>query len=234
MLKSITFTGVDSRTDLDRLSTITSKYDIEFGVLVSLIRSGTYPRYPSITTITNLFRHNLNLSCHFCGALAYDFGSGAGNTFRKYISDHIKEPCFKRFQFNISRCEIDDGLLRRNIDDFSAYLCRLSGDDIDKCRKSIILQVGSAGFHKSYYDIGTSFLFDVSGGKGIVPSTYPISVGECGYAGGISPDNVKRLLPKILEAAGLYDTWIDIESGVRDESDHFDLDLVETLLKNLQ
>lgn len=47
-------------------------------------------------------------------------------------------------------------------------------------------------------------LYDSSGGRGILPNSYRLPVGDfCGYSGGLGPDNLEEQLPKILEAARL-------------------------------
>ena len=52
----------------------------------------------------------------------------------------------------------------------------------------------------------------------------------CGYAGGISPDTIENVLQS-LDHNVLGLTWIDMESGVRDDNDYLDLDKVEFILK---
>lgn len=56
-----------------------------------------------------------------------------------------------------------------------------------------------------------------------------------GYAGGIGPDNVLEVLGDILLANGIMDrpTWIDMETGVRDEHDRFDLARVQRVLEQV-
>lgn len=74
-----------------------------------------------------------------------------------------------------------------------------------------------------------SWLYDRSGGHGIVPEKFPPGPNYMvGYAGGINPDNVLDILDKI-EAN--YPFWIDMETGVRDENDKFDLNNVEKICK---
>jgi phosphoribosylanthranilate isomerase len=67
-------------------------------------------------------------------------------------------------------------------------------------------------------------LFDASGGRGISPADWPQAVNTtfCGYAGGLSPENVAQAVQIIGTRANRY--WIDMESGVRDERDRFSLE----------
>lgn len=67
-------------------------------------------------------------------------------------------------------------------------------------------------------------LFDLSGGRGRLPTRWPAApMGTMvGYAGGLNADNVAEAVSKIGPVAGDY--WIDMETGVRDADDRFDLD----------
>ena len=67
-LKHITFTGVDSKTDIDELVKIQMEYPIaEFGILTSVNWSENGNRYFNPADINNLVGKGLNLSCHVCG-----------------------------------------------------------------------------------------------------------------------------------------------------------------------
>jgi phosphoribosylanthranilate isomerase len=49
----------------------------------------------------------------------------------------------------------------------------------------------------------------------------------CGYAGGLSPENVVAQLEKIAVVSGDVPIWIDAETNLRsDQGQHFDLDRV--------
>lgn len=69
-------------------------------------------------------------------------------------------------------------------------------------------------------------LVDGSGGRGISPEKWlrPDSRQHCGFAGGLGPDNLKEQLPAILEAAGDYPFWVDMEGKLRDHNDRFDVE----------
>lgn len=75
-------------------------------------------------------------------------------------------------------------------------------------------------------------LFDTSGGIGRLPDEWPAAhKGYCGYAGGLSPDNLSEQIPKIIAAAGSESIWIDVETHVRSQDDRqFDLQKVERFL----
>ena len=65
----VTFTGIDSRTDIGRLCAIQKKYpEAEFGVLFSETRNGHENRYPDFKSIMQeLDGHQLNIAIHVCG-----------------------------------------------------------------------------------------------------------------------------------------------------------------------
>ena len=64
-----------------------------------------------------------------------------------------------------------------------------------------------------------SILFDASCGLGIEISTLPDPSGAipCGYAGGIGPSNIKKILEmvSVLEQPCEKKVWIDMESSLR-------------------
>ena len=77
-----------------------------------------------------------------------------------------------------------------------------------------------------------SVLFDSSGGKGRLLEKWPNSIENCGYAGGLAPDNVKEQLCLINSLVGKnVPIWIDAESSLRGY-DQFDLGKVEEFLIN--
>ena len=77
-------------------------------------------------------------------------------------------------------------------------------------------------------------LFDLSGGAGILPESWPKAKGEyCGYAGGLSPENLEEQLEKIKCVVDEdQKIWIDVETHVRSSDDkQFDLDKVRKFLE---
>lgn len=69
-----------------------------------------------------------------------------------------------------------------------------------------------------------SILVDASGGRGITPLSWsrPSVYKPVGFAGGLSPANLRRELPKIAGVAK-GDWWIDMESSLRGSDDWFSL-----------
>lgn len=77
-----------------------------------------------------------------------------------------------------------------------------------------------------------AMLIDLSGGRG--KETAPIKVMtwtgiSVGYAGGIGPDNVGKILSSLLSYDEQGSFWLDMETKVRTD-DWLDLDKVELVL----
>lgn len=68
-------------------------------------------------------------------------------------------------------------------------------------------------------------LIDGSGGRGISPAEWvrPRTHKQVGFAGGLGPHNLHEELPKI-EAVASGTWWIDMENGLRDACDWFDIE----------
>lgn len=74
-------------------------------------------------------------------------------------------------------------------------------------------------------------LFDASGGLGKLPESWPQPWAPyCGYAGGLSPENAEEQIAAIRRKANFARHWIDVETGVRDADDNFDLGKVHDFL----
>ena len=76
------------------------------------------------------------------------------------------------------------------------------------------------------------------GRDGVLPDKWPEPNGDyCGYAGGLSPDNLAEQLEKIDKAitnkdGGFYAIWIDAETHLRSpDNQRFDLDKVVKFLE---
>jgi phosphoribosylanthranilate isomerase len=76
-----------------------------------------------------------------------------------------------------------------------------------------------------------AILFDESAGRGVAPSSWsrPLDDHVCGYAGGISPDNIRTVLENLQTVVDDKPFWVDMETGVR-TNDQFDLEKVRKVL----
>lgn len=221
-IHTVTITGLDVNTDLHRLNYLQEQYPfVEWGVLLSETKTGTHPRYPHFNWIQLLTDQGFRLAGHLCGVWARDLVQGgriAAPEMRGLLS------LFSRFQLNISNLltSVDPNKLMDGIDTLSA---------------PAIVQVGKSGFGRLQECLselrvrGQQFLFDASGGRGVETPVWPKSFGlNCGYAGGLRPENLRENIYRIFDAAEDQTVWIDVESGVRDELDFLDLKKVEQFL----
>lgn len=202
----ITFTGVDAHTDLNRMIDLSEEYPCEWGILFSHKRQGNDIRYPARHVIDRILDAPVTFAAHLCGSIAANIMNG---------DYHIDVPltAFDRVQVNHVK-PLPDVL-----EEFSA-----------QWHRTVIGQSRSVSTFPTVRN-GVEWLYDPSGGNGLLPEEYPSNQGKAkvGYAGGINPDNVVEINEKVknLSPAGY---WLDMESGVRTD-DKFDLDKVEAVLK---
>ena len=220
-LSNITFTGIDGRTDLGVLWEIQQKYPmVEWGVLVAKNWKDNGNRYFNPSYLDSLENRGLNLSAHLCGSIARAAVRGDIEPFREWV-------CGYGYIFN--RCQLNVATSQNNpmSFDYSGEICNYFDE--------VILQQKSARevplFLNSKVSRHITCLLDASGGQGI---DTPIEIlnlpHKIGYAGGINADNVADKLSYLLENDGVYDFWIDMESGVR-TNDWFDTDKVWHILE---
>lgn len=202
----ITFTGVDEHTSLLGMETLARKYPVEWGVLFSPTRIGG--RYPPIEWVAKTFGSvcgPLALSAHLCGGHSRDLIK-TGELSNSLLSALISA-FFQRVQINTTDPDVNPARLL-------TWARGLKAAPILQCR-------GPFPFESS-----AAWLFDASGGRGEEPEDWPHAPRETarmiGYAGGLNPDNVRAHVERISLVASNY--WIDMESGVRDDNDRFDLD----------
>lgn len=217
MLTGVTFTGVDDDTDLNELLKVNAAYsNLEWGVLYGSTEGKS--RFPSLRTRQQLaLAPGLKCSLHFCGTPLRDLLVG-------------KLPPPKVFA-GFTRIQLNCGAL------FAGPPLELSMQWVSVVIDEIVVQVRDS---RQWYEILqsesrleniTRILFDKSGGRGQLPEDWPKADGiweyggmlkAHGYAGGLTRENLGEQLPKIREAAGKADFWLDFETGVRTD-DKFDL-----------
>ena len=215
MLNRVTFTGVDDKTNIEDLLYLANKYPfVEFGILVSKnnSNSGEVNRYPNLTILKRLKNKGLNLSCHICGSIARQIvQKNDWSELEKLLGKDIE--IFNRFQLNVS-----------NIHKFSREISfREDKDFIIQLKEDISL-------YDSYKDFPNVFGFqDNSGGLGKFEDNWMDSDRYFGYAGGLSAENVEKVVEDLL-IVNNADFWIDMESSVR-TNDWFDTKKCEEVLK---
>lgn len=200
----ITFTGVDDRTNLETLKQVSNFWPVEWGVLVSPTNRDA--RFPSQQTVRELLQTGLPCSLHCCGSHSKKIQNGNPPNFSLFGI-----PNFDRVQLN--------GKIYDPIE-----LSTLA----DTLNATIIVQ--KKEFDKDIYRC--SQLFDLSGGRGDFPESFPEHPGFfVGYAGGINPDNVLDAIKKINVPIGAS-YWLDMETGVRTDG-WFDLDKVANVCRKV-
>jgi hypothetical protein len=193
----ITFTGADQYADIAEMEALSAQYPIEWGILFSQSKRGT-GRYPSLEYASQIARSpHLRCSAHICGVWSQDLLCwGQCPSLEPYLS-------------GFSRCQVNtrDYLRPMSIRRVNEWAHPRKLGVIFQCR-------GAFPAERS-----VAWLFDQSGGRGILPDSFPERPEEeilVGYAGGLRPENVASVVAGL---SGRY--WIDLESGVRTEQDRF-------------
>lgn len=225
ILDRVTLTGADDSVRPEDLVPLTRKYPfVEWGILFSQSRQGNaaWPRYPSANWLARLHAvtvaEELPLSAHLCGGWVRDF---VANTAPSWWSMY-PAILYQRKQLNFH------GTPQQLAAPIQATLKALP--------QAAAAFIGQAdGVNDRWIrEVGMSPLFDVSGGRGVTPLLWPRAWPGvyCGYAGGISPDNVLAMVTgPIADAAGDARVWIDMETHVRSGADRqFDLGKVARVL----
>lgn len=223
-----TFTGVDEKTDLEKLKVLSSTYSkVEWGILYSESPSGSlgFNRYPSQEWFRNHIKQleaikeetGCQFALHVCGK--------AVKTLLAQENEFLKQilPTFNRVQINFSYKEDYLPLLEKLL---TSYPDIQFITQHNNANKEVFGKIQAANHN---------ILFDMSGGRGIETTSWiaPLSSKYYGYAGGLGADNIQTQLTNISQAANNQPFWVDMEGKVRTE-DLLDLDKCEQVLKQIQ
>lgn len=213
---NVTITGADDRVDPNALLALAREFPfVEWGILYSIKRQST-PRYPTESWINHLTRiPGLKLSLHLCG-------EPARNTLAGGDAWLVERPWFRRVQVNGYTAPAPALVkVAKTLPSFEFILQVRREEDLQEAARDAA-QMPSA-----------SLLYDPSGGTGKECFRWPVAPfgTKLGYAGGIKPATVLDVLGQI----GPVDesAWIDMESGVRDSENRFDLGLVREVLEKV-
>ncbi|MFC1789749.1 hypothetical protein ACFLYY_02095 [Patescibacteria group bacterium] len=230
IIRVVTVTGADDSIMPEELISIAEDYPfVEFGILLSKNQQGG-KRFPSREWLEELYILWLNekivLSGHLCGEWVRLLCLGMPNFFEEFGYGYLWK-MFERFQLNF-HAEPH----RINEEKFS----RIFKKYIDS--KPIIFQIDGENnniFHSMRTKRKTQAfpLFDLSGGAGVIPKEWPKQQLNqyCGYAGGLSPSNLKKEMERISKVT-TDSIWIDAETLLRSENDMvFDLEKVRHFLE---
>jgi len=224
MINRITITGADDKVNPEDLAYLSAHFPfVEWGILSYPKKIGK-PRFPTSNWIQKLTdkaeSQPMNLSLHLCGDHCETIGKG------KNVVGYLgfSTGPFDRIQLNGIHYYI------KNKHDLSNLLLWFGE------KREIIFQSPAIllAAHAASLGLNVSVLFDESGGKGKVPDKWPdqLALTKCGYAGGLSPDNIEEEIGRIVAGRnGRFDSWLDMESGVRTNNE-FDLDKVTKVLES--
>jgi len=210
----ITFTGLDAATEPGGLVTLSRDFPIEWGILLHPTRQGS-GRYPALAHVQPVLELGLRLSAHLCGDYAREVvrgGSLPGGIVT--LLDR-----FRRIQINTAERGVQSQVIARFAERFGARA-------ILQCR----------GFEHFPSDTHVDWLFDRSGGKGLLAARWPVpgpTSRFVGYSGGLGPDTVRTALAAItLQHPKHIPYWIDMEGAIR-TNDVFDLGKCRSVCDNV-
>lgn len=234
-LTLVTLTGADDSVKPEELIELSLRFPkVEWGILIGSDQgTNRFPTHNWIRELVNAIHKSqvpVNLSLHICGQFLRDItGYGKLRVIEEIGAEVI---WFQRVQLNFhgeshfDHIEVSEKILHA----FSWYshvwdptiIFQLDGENDD-------LFVGAS---KVFRCAG---LFDTSHGAGVLPKEWPDSRTDiqCGWAGGIGPDNVVDALQQISRKA-IGPFWIDMETKIRSDGDQlFDLKKCEDVLLQL-
>lgn len=236
-LNLVTVTGADDSTPVKDLLEIAEQYPFaEFGILLSRDSMG-HRRFPSSEWINDLVcsilvrKLNVNLSGHLCGAWVRELLVGKWPE-TELLAIHPELPragVFKRWQINTHAIPH-----KTKTEALTAVITELG-----KREQTAIFQFDNVNTNTLFSIKGegctnVAALYDLSHGAGVLPTNWPAPLDDiyCGYAGGLSPENVKEQLKKLEPIVGDREIWIDAETHLRSDDDLvFDLKKVRAFLE---
>lgn len=203
---SATFAGVDRRTDVCYLPDAVEDDPFEYAVLYTATPEGRH-RYPSkrdaCELLAQLYSSARRAALHLCGAAArLELARGE-------LSELVA--LVQRIQIN--------GLVE--YDELCSFTVFMPDHTI------ITQHIGPNQFLARSNISNHAVLVDGSGGRGRLPSkwTRPETAQAVGFAGGLSPETIRFQLP-LIERVAVEPWWIDMEQGIRDADDWFDIQRV--------
>lgn len=232
-LTRVTITGADDHTNPRDLCRLWERFPfVEFGILVG---SSAGERFPTQSWIRELIDARrllapiMDLSLHVCGLHLKQIARGLSVSLLTHYPREFRE--FGRVQLNWHGEKQDDIVGERVLTAFQSLW-------VSGCDKSLIFQLDAVN-DDLIFPAATEFncegLFDRSHGAGLAPDAWPVvrEDFDCGWAGGLGPDNLSGEILRIIEAADPERPfWIDMETKVRsDDGLRLDLDKVRRCLE---
>ncbi len=228
MIEIVTFTGVDDRTDFDELVYVARKYPfVEFGILVGSQTGQDNPIFPGLPLVDRLTKilPSDRIAIHLCGKYAR---AVTGIALKERLRIYDVSDGFGRVQVNLhgdmdnpSRIAVDSNNLLSFVNHSSA--------------SQIILQHRAGWNDIPLTHPKIEYLFDLSEGSGREGFDHwpePPSNMRVGYAGGIGPHNIERVI-EFANKHPEHPIWIDMESNVRTSDYWFDMDKIRTVCNKI-
>lgn len=239
-LRALGFCGADDSVHPNMLVLLANSYPVvEFGILFRPDKEGT-PRYASpewVQRLVDARSTSMKLAAHLCSTRVNQVLAGDGS-----FVTQLQEWGFQRIQINATAVNgvdtTDMGLkvgnvLKIMIQHPTVEFIVQKNDETEPLWQGLLddTEESTAGKLPS----NVSMLLDESKGTGVLADSWPMPPAEyeIGYAGGIGPDTIDTVLPKVQEATAGRSVWIDMESrlrSIKNDCDVFDLDKCYTVI----
>lgn len=225
-LTRISFTGADDKVNPDELLKISLDFPlVEWAILFSQSKEGEQ-RYPTKEWRNRLYEATPNTfkAAHLCGTPMLSAFANADENLKGELTN------FQRAQLNFNSKHVKPHVLEGLIKNVKESTFKYKGE----YPIQIITQHNHSNqeTHELFRSDNHVVLFDASGGHGVALSDIPTPIKgiRCGYAGGLSPDNMYEILTNLQTHLGETPIWIDMESGVRTNNE-FDLGKVREVIQ---
>ena len=216
-LTRCSLTGVDETTALVELVAVSDLYPfVEWGFMYSPKRQGGRGRYPSVTRLRRAFKElpsMVRVALHV----------GGNGVAQLLDGEAVVSGLFEQIRTRGGRVQLDLEAGGGEVD-----LARLRAFMLGRPEVTFITPHNNdtAPITAALADVANhAILFDASLGHGLAPEVWPapLPAVRCGYAGNLGPEQLARALPRIYEAAGSTEFWIDMQERLRDPEDRFDM-----------
>jgi hypothetical protein len=234
-LRALGFCGADDSVDPNLLGIYSHLYPlVEFGVLFRPDKEGQ-PRYATTEWVQRLAQvasksdGKMKLAAHFCGARVNEVLVGDDSFLKR-----LPSLGFKRVQINATAVNgVDISRLGGSVESFLTvvtkhpeleFILQKNAETQPLWEGLLELESEAAG-KEGYLPKNVSMLLDESKGTGVLASSWPNPPEEyeIGYAGGIGPNNIAKVLEDIMEAGNGREIWIDMESSLRSKKNDIDV-----------
>ena len=237
-MRALGFCGADDSVHPHHLVVIANCFpQVEFGVLFRPDKEGQ-PRYASTAWVMKLAEAaassnrmsssgDMKLAAHLCGSRVNEVLSGD----TAFLLRLVKWG-FRRVQINATAVNgVDTSRLVESIPHVLDAMKAVPTLEfiLQKNNETKPLWQGLLDSVSGKPPSNMSMLVDESKGTGVAATSWPSPPGgyEIGYAGGIGPNNISKVLCDVARAAQGFSFWIDMESSLRSTKngkDVFDLD----------